>query len=506
MSVQNNVSYEKQLIQTERDQKVVRSVNLIQNAQYTLSLEEQRFLLYCISKVKPDDSEHQTYTIALRDYLSVCGLSQKTSYANMKQNIITTLQKMILAIEYSDPDGKTKFMVTNWFDHITLTKEDGLAEFQFSSTVSKELIGLARYNQKVDDANKLYYISDELKYMLPFRCRYSFYLYPLLRSYQNRHEWTFTLEELRERLDVYERLDSDKEYREVYETAEKKGVDKRRPLYERFPDFRRGVLDPAIEDINTYSNIKVAYIVERRGRSVHAITFIFEDKNPREKMQSELRGSRILDRDDDYTQLATEMVPDPENPLRFTQTHKTGTDTTPQSITEPKRSTKPPKTAAEAKERMRETEKLLQEERSRAKKPTNYGKRTDHAPRKRKTNFLDTDRYFNIADLGSNRYAMQTTVPAFREYAALVGGRLGEWAAVNDAATINIFLEFCVDVYGSARLQKYNMERKLKYVSDGENIIIELDGLTCRGDFSRLIHKLFNEKRTAEQAFAIWMR
>ena len=266
------------------------------------------------------------------------------------------------------------------------------------------------------------------------------------------------------------------------------------------------MLNPAIEDINTYSNIKVAYIVERRGRSVHAITFIFEDKNPREKMQSELRGSRILDRDDDYTQLATEMVPDPENPLRFTQTHKTGTDTTPQSITEPKRSTKPPKTAAEAKERMRETEKLLQEERSRAKKPTNYGKRTDHAPRKRKTNFLDTDRYFNIADLGSNRYAMQTTVPAFREYAALVGGRLGEWAAVKDAATINIFLEFCVDVYGSARLQKYNMERKLKYVSDGENIIIELDGLTCRGDFSRLIHKLFNEKRTAEQAFAIWMR
>ncbi len=140
------------------------------------------------------------------------------------------------------------------------------------------------------------------------------------------------------------------------------------------------MLDPAIEDINTYSNIKVAYIVERRGRSVHAITFIFEDKDPREKMQSELRGSRILDRDDDYTQLATEMVPDPENPLRFTQTHKTGTDTTPQSITVPKRSTKPPKTAAEAKERMRETEKILQEERSRAKKPTNYGKRTDHAP------------------------------------------------------------------------------------------------------------------------------
>ena len=56
MSVQNTVSYEKQLIQTERDQKVVRSVNLIQNAQYTLSLEEQRFLLYCISKVKPDDN------------------------------------------------------------------------------------------------------------------------------------------------------------------------------------------------------------------------------------------------------------------------------------------------------------------------------------------------------------------------------------------------------------------------------------------------------------------
>ncbi len=483
MSVQNTVSYEKQLIQTERDQKVVRSVNLIQNAQYTLSLEEQRFLLYCISKVKPDDSEHQTYTIALRDYLSVCGLSQKTSYANMKQNIITTLQKMILAIEYSDPDGKTKFMVTNWFDHITLTKEDGLAEFQFSSTVSKELIGLARYNQKVDDANKLYYISDELKYMLPFRCRYSFYLYPLLRSYQNRHEWTFTLEELRERLDVYERLDSDKEYREVYETAEKKGVDKRRPLYERFPDFRRGVLDPAIEDINTYSNIKVAYIVERRGRSVHAITFIFEDKDPREKMQSELRGSRILDRDDDYTQLATEMVPDPENPLRFTQTHKTRTDTTPAKHHGAQAQHQAPKTAAEAKERMRETEKILQEERSRAKKPpTTASAPTTHPASARRTFWTQT------ATSPLRIWAATATRcrPRCRRFGNMrrwSAGRLGEWAAVKDAATINIFLEFCVDVYGSARLQKYNMENKLKYVSDGEKIIIELDGLTCRGDF-----------------------
>lgn len=502
--MEQDQSYAMNLIKNERDQKVVRSVNLIQRAQYTLSLEEQRFMLYCISKVKPEDKEGQKYTIRLRDYMDVCGISKDTSYDNMKRNIIGTLQKMLLAFEYKDDRGKTNFLVTNWFDHIILKKEDGMVEFQFSSIVAPELIGLAQYNQKADNANKLYYIADELKYMLPFHCRYSYYLYPLLRSYQNRNEWTFSIEELRERLDVYERLRDDKDYRSLWESDSKKRVDKRRPLYARFPDFRRGVLDPAVEDINRYSNIKVAYRVERKGRNPVAVTFIFEEKSPREKIQSEMRGSLILDRTDDYTVMVASNVPDPEDPLRFTETQHTGSDTQPQSITVPKQNSKPIKTAAQAKEHLHEMNRILAEEQSRKKKPTDYGKRINHTTRKRTNPYLDTDSYFPIENFGKTQFALKTSLSLVNQYAALVGGAFQRWAKDAAADEVRDFIEFCVKTRGSARLKKYDEEGRLTFSSPADTIIVEMNGLTIQGDFSRLLHKVFNEKRTASEAYADW--
>ena len=80
--------------QQERNQQVIRSVHLIQNARYSLTLQEQRFLLYCISKVKPTDTVESVYSIELKDYLNVCGLRGTTTYDNLKKSIVKTLEKM----------------------------------------------------------------------------------------------------------------------------------------------------------------------------------------------------------------------------------------------------------------------------------------------------------------------------------------------------------------------------------------------------------------------------
>lgn len=394
----NQSNYELDLTRAERNQKVYRSVNLIQNSRYSLTLQEQRFLMYCISKVRPDDTVETVYDIQLKDYVNVSGLRGTTNYTALKQQIIKTLDKLRFLMEETDEEGNKFFMVYNWFSKMGAgTKGTGFIRFQFTQDVAKELINLAQYN--ADSSQKLYYIADELKYMLPFKCRYSYYLYPLLRSYQNRNEWTFQLDGpdgLRERLDVFARPEDVQEYNRTLEDLrdaynQKKSADEtgRIPLHVRYPEFRRNVLDPAVADINKYSNIKVAYRANKVGKAVTSITFIFEDKQPEEAMDAERRGQLVMDRTDETTRILNEGVPrDLEEPVPFAKAAGVGDDTHPKS----KRAAKKEKPEVSVKQVRKRIEQRQQQWLENKDKPVDYGK---HSAREKKP--VDTypvDRYF----------------------------------------------------------------------------------------------------------------
>lgn len=378
----NKTNHELDATRAERNQKVYRSVNLIQNSRYSLTLQEQRFLMYCISKVRPNDTVETVYDIQLKDYVNVSGLRGTTNYTALKQQIIKTLDKLRFLMEETDEDGNKFFMVYNWFSKMGAgSKGTGFIRFQFTQDVAKELINLARYN--ADSDKKLYYIADELKYMLPFKCRYSYYLYPLLRSYQNRNEWTFPLDGpdgLRERLDVFTRPEDVQEYnrtleelRDAYNANKSPDESGRIPLHVRYPEFRRNVLDPAVADINKYSNIKVAYRANKVGKSVTSITFLFEDKQPEEAMDAELRGQLVMDRTDEVTRVMNEGVPrDLEEPVPFVKASGVGEDTHPKSRREEKKN-RSATTAKQARERLEQRKQQWMENKD---KPVDYGKHT----------------------------------------------------------------------------------------------------------------------------------
>ena len=82
--------------QQERNQQVIRSVHLIQNARYSLTLQEQRFLLYCISKVKPTDTVESVYSIELKDYLEMREKrrTQEINYLYEKYESLSTTMEL----------------------------------------------------------------------------------------------------------------------------------------------------------------------------------------------------------------------------------------------------------------------------------------------------------------------------------------------------------------------------------------------------------------------------
>lgn len=495
--------------QLERNQQVIRSVHLIQNARYSLTLQEQRFLLYCISKVKPTDTVETVYSIELRDYLNVCGLRGTTTYDNLKKSIVKTLEKMKFQMEETDVRGNKYFMVYNWFSKMgASTRGVGAVRYQFTQDVAKELINLAQYNEKADTANKLYYISDELKYMLPFKCRYSFYLYPLLRSYQNRDEWTFPIEGpdgLRERLDVFEHISVD----EYNLSLDQNTTVNRKPLYPRYPDFRRNVLIPAIDDINRYSNIKVSYRPVKHGRSVTAITFLFQDKNAVERLESEQRGQLIMDRADG-TGYRMSPVPDPETPLEFTGSQHTGLDTTPASVTVKS----PTPLAANLKEIRREMAAREEQQRRRVSQsgPVPYGKRGPRNPRSSGSDGLQlVEKYFrfDLQPPSQPGAPVQASVSAHREslaaYGRACGGTLEQLLTGEDAAQgMEQFLLWYVDQSAPRRLRDYRANGYVAPGSGPEGLVLKISTKTALEDLRKFMGLYLGDTAGVEQIYRVY--
>jgi len=100
---------------------------------------------------------------------------------------------------------------------------------------------------------------------LAMKSQYSIRLYELLKSYEYQRKRIFDIEELKLRL-----------------SAEH---------YKRFPDFKRKVLDRALEEINTLSDLDVTYTIIKESRRFAKIEFtmmVIKDINKRLKTWSNI--------------------------------------------------------------------------------------------------------------------------------------------------------------------------------------------------------------------------
>ena len=58
-------------IEKERNMKVYKADELLQKARFTLTITEQRLILYAITKIKPTDTAFTEYEFNLKDFYSV---------------------------------------------------------------------------------------------------------------------------------------------------------------------------------------------------------------------------------------------------------------------------------------------------------------------------------------------------------------------------------------------------------------------------------------------------
>jgi len=237
-----------------RDYKVVKHNDLIQKSRYELSMQEQKIILYLITKIKPEDDEFEEYEFNIKDFCEVCGINTSgKNYTDLKDTILNLVKKAFwLKLE------DESIITARWIDRSQIIENSGIIKIKLDELMRPYLLKL-----------KEHFTAYNLYYTLAMKSKYSIRFYELLKSYENLSEYTVEIEELKKML-----------------FAEK---------YELFGDLKRNVLDTAVREINDYSDISVAYTVEKEGRKVNKIHFkIKPKKDEKERMETFKKIENIL--------------------------------------------------------------------------------------------------------------------------------------------------------------------------------------------------------------------
>ena len=230
-----------------REYKVIKSNDLIQKTRFQLSVQEQKIILFMISKIKPDDEEFITLNFGIQEFCRVCGIDE-TNGANYKY-IKETVKALSDKSAWITLDDGTEVLV-RWINKAWINKKSGILKLRLDDDMKPYLLQLQeRFTQY------------ELLYTLAMKSQYSIRLYEILKSYEYKRKYIFDIDDLKNRL-----------------SAEH---------YERFPDFKRYVLNTALREINTLSDLKVDYEIIKVGRRFARLEFsITLKKDMNERLQT----------------------------------------------------------------------------------------------------------------------------------------------------------------------------------------------------------------------------
>lgn len=254
-------------VRSGREMEIYKRNDMIQKGRHELTLQEQRCVLYAISKIKPEDSVFQEYTFELSDFYKLCGL-QKESYTELKAILIGLKQKTWWVETAPDVES-----TVSWFNKVRTNKKSGTVTVRFDDDMMPYLLELTKSNQ--------YYTHYQLKYVLPMKSQYAIRLYELLKSYQrNNFEWFFEIDTLRKQLNCEQ--------------------------YTDFYDLRRRVIEPAVAEINEFTDIKIAWEPVKEKRKVVRVTFYMVGKKKTALLEADRAIHDALDGQIDLLELLTE--------------------------------------------------------------------------------------------------------------------------------------------------------------------------------------------------------
>lgn len=228
--------------------------NLIQ-AKYSLTLQEQRIVLWLSSKVHKDDEEFKNHEIKITAFCNLAGIKSKNMYKEIEKTTESLMQK-VLKIKKIDSNS---LMQISWLSYAEYFYDEGKVVLRFDPALKDYLLALK---------NNFTPISLEQAFKL--KSIHSMRFYQIMRQYLNKGVFYLDIQELK-----------DKFHFQINE-------------YKKYGDIKRRLLDYSVHEINMKTDIKVSFEEVKKGRKVIALNFYIEQK------EEEANSDNIVDRANKY--------------------------------------------------------------------------------------------------------------------------------------------------------------------------------------------------------------
>lgn len=225
----------------KREMNIYKRNDLIQRSRYRLTLNQQKILGYLISKIQPYDSPDKVYTLSIKDYCDTLGIQSVDRYYTVIKDDLQAIANASAWIY--QPNGD--YSLIHWLDIANISEGSGTITIVFSRSIRPYLFFSPQQG---------FFTKYPFLFLLPMKNKYSIRLYELLKSYANTGEMMAGIQNLKQTID-----------------AESE--------YEKFYDFKRYVIDKAIDEINKYTDLIITLTQIKQGKQTIALRFIIERKN-----------------------------------------------------------------------------------------------------------------------------------------------------------------------------------------------------------------------------------
>lgn len=227
------------MLRTAREQNIFKR-NELARAYLPLSLQQHKIINYLLSLVKPDDPPGKIYEFYTTEFCKIAGIRSRSG-ANreaVKQSLMSINQAQCWV---RDPQVSNKEILFMFFSNAEHLIQKGSFQIQFSEVVNKYILGL-----------KDNFTSFQLDFVMPMKCQHAPHLYEILRSYGNIGYVLIDLDDLRKQL----------------------GLEKK--YLNGFAEFRKNVIEPAVTEINSFTDMNVEWSPRKFGKKVSKIFFLIK--------------------------------------------------------------------------------------------------------------------------------------------------------------------------------------------------------------------------------------
>ena len=221
--------------------------NALINASYNLEVTEQRLILLAILNARETGNgitADSKLEIHAKDYASRFDISNDGAYKALKNAVLNLFDRQF-SFKEQDKKGNVGTVKSRWVSRIKYIDDSATLEITFAPDVVPLITRLEQH-----------FTSYQLKQVSQLTSKYAIRLYELLIAWREVGKTPkIELEDFRSKIGV-----EDTEY-----TA--------------MNDFKKRVLEPAIKQINKYTDITATYEQHKKGRLISAFSFSFKQKH-----------------------------------------------------------------------------------------------------------------------------------------------------------------------------------------------------------------------------------